>query len=185
LDAGAEIINDVTALTGDPRMVDVALRYGAGLCAMHMRGTPQTMQVDPHYDDVVVAVLQYLQQRRDALVACGIAQPRICLDPGIGFGKSHQHNLALLSQIGRFHELGCPVLVGHSRKAFIAHVLGDKRADPAAGTIGVTLSLALHGIQVIRVHDVAAARQALLLFTATGGLTPSTTGAAPDQNHQR
>ena len=95
---------------------------------------------------------------------------RICLDPGIGFGKTHQHNLTLLANCWRFHELGCPLLVGHSRKGFIGKVLGDKNADRTAGTIGVALALARQGVQIVRVHEVAAVRQALTLFEASGGL---------------
>jgi dihydropteroate synthase len=168
--AGAEIINDVTALTGDPRMIDVALETGAAVCAMHMRGTPQTMQDDPQYADVLAEVHAYLAERRDALLTAGIVRQRIALDPGIGFGKTHQHNLTLAAGCYRLHDLACPLLVGPSRKGFIGHVMGDKTADRTCGTIGVVLSLAIQGVQIIRVHDVLAARQALLLFEATGGL---------------
>jgi dihydropteroate synthase len=169
LQAGAEIINDVTGLEGDPRMMEVAAQSGAGVCAMHMQGTPQTMQDAPAYDDVVGEIHLYLQQRRDALLASGIARERICLDPGIGFGKTHQHNVTLLANSHRFLDLGCPILVGHSRKGFLAKIIGDKEADRTAATIGVSLSLALQGIQVLRVHDVAAVRQAIESFEATGG----------------
>lgn len=168
--AGAEIINDITALAGDPEMIAVAVRSGAAVCAMHMQGTPQTMQDNPTYDDVVAEVEQFLHARRDHLVSEGIHAERIALDPGIGFGKTHQHNMTLAAHAWRLHELGCPLLVGHSRKAFIGKVIGDKEADRTAGTIGVAISLATQGVQVIRVHDVAAVRQALLLFEATGGL---------------
>jgi dihydropteroate synthase len=170
LAAGAELINDVTALAGDPEMLDVALASGAGLCVMHMQGTPQTMQDDPQYDDVVEDVLQFLRSRRDRLTASGIDPARIALDPGIGFGKSHQHNLTLVANCRRFHELGCPLLVGPSRKAFIGKVIGDKTVDRTAGTIGVALSLAVQGVQIVRVHDVAPVRQALALFEAAGGI---------------
>jgi dihydropteroate synthase len=170
VELGAEIINDVTGLEGDPGMVEVARQSGAGLCAMHMQGTPLTMQVEPRYDDVVEDVYRYLAERRDALVAEGIDVKRICLDPGIGFGKSHEHNLQLIRHCRRFHALGCPLLVGHSRKGFIAKVLGDKQDDVTAGTIGVALWLALQNVQVVRVHDVAAVQQALRLFAASGGL---------------
>ena len=170
VELGAEIINDVTGLEGDPEMVEVARQSGAGLCAMHMQGTPLTMQVEPRYDDVVEDVYRYLAERRDALVAEGIDVKRICLDPGIGFGKSHEHNLQLIRHCRRFHALGCPLLVGHSRKGFIAKVLGDKQDDVTAGTIGVALWLALQNVQVVRVHDVAAVQQALRLFAASGGL---------------
>ncbi|MCR4413199.1 MAG: dihydropteroate synthase, partial [Thermoguttaceae bacterium] len=170
LAAGAEIINDVTALTADPAMVAVAAESGAGLCAMHMQGTPQTMQDQPIYGDVVEEVAGYLRQRREALVGAGIAQGRIALDPGIGFGKTTEHNVDLLRNAWRFHDLGCPILVGHSRKRFIGRVLGQEQADPLAGTIGVALALARQGVQILRVHDVACVRQALALFEATGGL---------------
>jgi dihydropteroate synthase len=166
---GAEIINDVTGLTGDPRMIDIARQTGAAVVAMHMQGTPQTMQDKPQYADVATEVLEYLRSRRDTLIAAGIENERICLDPGIGFGKTHQHNLTLLANCWRFHELGCPLLVGHSRKGFIGKVLGDKAANPIAGTIGVACAMAAQGVQVVRVHDVAAVRQALLLFEASGG----------------
>ena len=186
--AGAEIINDVTALAGDPAMLPLAVETGCGVCAMHMRGTPRTMQDEPVYADVVAEVTSYLRGRRDALLAAGVAQDRIALDPGIGFGKTTEHNLQLLANAWRFHALGCPVLVGHSRKRFLADVGGHsciagtaatpvRRARPSpflpdrtAGTIGVALSLARQGVQILRVHDVAAVRQALLLFQATGGL---------------
>lgn len=168
--AGAEIINDVTGLEGDPQMLTIARETGAGICAMHMQGTPQTMQDHPYYHNVVEEILDYLRQRRDALEAAGIERDRICLDPGIGFGKTHEHNLELMAHCHRFHELDCPLLVGHSRKGFIAKVIGDKERDRTAGTIGATLALARQRIQVIRVHDVQPVRDALLLFEASGGL---------------
>jgi len=168
--AGAEIINDVTALLGDPRMIDVARDTGVGICLMHMQGTPQTMQDNPTYQDVVADVREYLRGRVEALLATGIERERICLDPGIGFGKTHQHNLTLLANCWRFHELGFPLLVGHSRKGFIGKLLGNKDADRTAGTIGVACSLAKQGVQIIRVHDVRVIREALLLFEGTGGI---------------
>ena len=122
--AGAEIINDITALQGDPAMLPLAVETGCGVCAMHMRGTPQTMQDEPAYADVVADVTSYLRGRRDVLLAAGVTQDRIALDPGIGFGKTTQHNLQLLANAWRFHELGCPVLVGHSRKRFLADAGG-------------------------------------------------------------
>ncbi|HVX13367.1 MAG TPA: dihydropteroate synthase [Pirellulales bacterium] len=168
--AGAEIINDVTALTGDSRMLGVALETGAAVCAMHMLGTPQNMQDDPQYDDVVGEVLEHLRRRRNALLEAGIAADRIALDPGIGFGKTHEHNLTLVANCHRFHELGCPLLVGHSRKGFIGKIIGDKTADRTAGTLGVSLALANQGVQILRVHDVAPTLHALKLYIAAGGL---------------
>jgi dihydropteroate synthase len=170
LDAGAQIINDVTAFSGDDQMLELAVASGAGVCAMHMQGTPQTMQIDPRYDDVVREVGEYLERRRDELVAAGIDRQRICLDPGIGFGKTHQHNLTLLAECGRFHRIGCPLLVGHSRKGFMAKLLGSKDADRTATTVGASLALARSGIQVLRVHDVRPVREALLMFEAAGGI---------------
>jgi dihydropteroate synthase len=171
LDVGAEIINDVSALQADAEMIPVAVRSSAAVCAMHMQGTPRTMQDDPRYEDVVAEVFDYLRARRDALAGRGIDPARVALDPGIGFGKSKSHNLSLLANCHRLHELGCPLLVGHSRKGFIAKTTGDPEADPLAGTIGVALSLAIQGVQVLRVHDVAAVRQALIMFEASGGLS--------------
>jgi dihydropteroate synthase len=170
LAAGAEIVNDVTALTADSQLLDVVHDAHCGVCLMHMQGTPATMQDNPHYGDVVAEVLGYLRRRRDDLLAAGVPQDSIALDPGIGFGKTHQHNVTLMAACHRLHELGCPVLVGHSRKGFIGKVLRDKEVDRTAGTVGAALSLAAQGVQIIRVHDVLALRQALLLFEATGGI---------------
>lgn len=169
IDAGAEIINDVTALTGDPAMLPLAARTGVGVCAMHMQGAPQTMQDDPRYDDVVGEVKAYLARRRDALEEAGIGREQICLDPGIGFGKTHLHNLTLMNHCWQFHELGCPLLVGHSRKGFLAKIIGDSERDRTAATVGSTLALARQNVQVIRVHDVGPVRDALLAFSACGG----------------
>lgn len=187
--AGAEIINDVTAMTGDPAMLPLAAESACGVCVMHMRGTPRTMQDNPTYTDVVAEVLAYLRERRDALLAAGIQQDRIALDPGTGFGKTTAHNLQLLAGARQFHALGCSLLIGHSRKRFLADTEGcatfNKVAivaapsspaalplpDRLAGTIAVALALARQEVQVLRVHDVAAVRQALLLFQATGGLS--------------
>jgi dihydropteroate synthase len=170
IQAGAEIINDITGLEGDLAMLSVALETGAGVCAMHMQGTPQTMQDNPSYDNVVEDIYGYLAARRNVLLAAGVERERICLDPGVGFGKTHQHNLTLLTHCGRYHDLGQPLLVGHSRKGFIGKVLGDKTADRTFGTVGVSLSLARQGVQVLRVHEIAPVRQALLLFQTTGGI---------------
>ena len=171
INAGAEIINDVTGLEGDADMLGVAADSGAGVCVMHMQGTPQTMQDNPTYADVVAEVREYLRRRRDALVAAGIARERICLDPGIGFGKTHEHNLELMTYCHELHALGCPLLVGHSRKGFLAKLIGNKEADRTYATVGAALSLAVQGVQIVRVHDVRPVREALAAFEATGGLT--------------
>jgi dihydropteroate synthase len=170
IDAGAEIINDVTGLEGDPDMVPVAVETGAGICAMHMQGTPQTMQDNPTYADVVAEIHEYLRGRRDALVAAGVGRERICLDPGIGFGKTSQHNLTLMAHCGEFHDLGCPLLVGPSRKRFLTELAGGATAGRPHATIGAVLSLAAQGVQIIRVHDVGPVREALAAFEATGGI---------------
>jgi len=171
IDAGAEIINDVTALEGDPDMLPLAVESGCGVCLMHKQGSPRTMQDEPVYADVVAEVFEYLRIRRDALLAAGVSQDRIAVDPGIGFGKTTRHNIQLLANIGRLHDLDCPVLVGHSRKRFLADLAPrpPSPADRLPGTIGVAMSLARQRAQILRVHDVAAVRQALLLFRATGG----------------
>ncbi len=170
IDYGAEIINDVTGLEGDPEMPALAVASQAGVCVMHMQGSPQTMQDDPRYDDVSADIGRYLQDRAAACLAAGIERQRICLDPGIGFGKTHEHNLTLLREAVRFTQLGWPILVGHSRKGFVAHVLQDKQRDRDAGTVGVSLALARAGVQVLRVHNVALTVDALRLFAASGGL---------------
>jgi len=170
--AGAEIINDVTGLQGDPEMVQVAIDSSAGVCVMHMQGTPQTMQNNPTYNDVVAEVREYLRERRDQLVLVGITPERICLDPGIGFGKTHEHNIELVAHCDEFHSLGCPLLVGHSRKGFLGKLIGDREADRTNATVGAALGLAVQGVQIIRVHDVRPVREAMLAFEAAGGLSP-------------
>jgi dihydropteroate synthase len=173
IDLGAEIINDVTGLEGDPRMLDVARATGAGVCVMHMQGTPQTMQLDPRYSDVVAEIHADLAARRDMLIAAGIPLERICLDPGIGFGKTHEHNLALMRHAGRFLDLGAPILVGHSRKGFLAKLAERSLGRPAteagrdAATAGAACSLAAQGVQIVRVHAVGLVRTALELYSAT------------------
>ena len=173
VELGVEIINDVTGLEGDPDMLRVAVDSRAGICAMHMQGTPQTMQDDPHYDDVVGDIHRYLEQRRDSLLTAGIPLDRICLDPGIGFGKTHAHNLELMARAGEFLDLGVPILVGHSRKGFIGKSLEQALGRPATleerdgGTAGSSCGLAAAGIQIVRVHAVGLVRSALELFCAT------------------
>lgn len=175
IDAGAEIINDVTGLEGDPKMLDVARRHSVGVCAMHMQGTPQTMQDRPHYDDVVSEIHTYLDQRKSLLIESGIDSERICLDPGIGFGKTHQHNIQLLAHCERFLDLGRPILIGHSRKGFVGKILGDKTVDRDAGTLAITLMLAQKGVQFVRVHEVESTVRALEVLLAVGGIDDSST----------
>ncbi len=155
IDAGAQIINDVTGLAGDPDMLRVAVKSGVGVCAMHMQGTPATMQDNPHYTNVVQEVLSYLKQRKACLLAAGIPLEKICLDPGIGFGKTHQHNIELLAGCEAFLELGCPILIGHSRKGFIGKLLNDKEADRDSGTLAISLLMAQMKMHVLRLHQIA------------------------------
>lgn len=166
LELGAEIINDVTGLEGDPAMLELAVGSQAGICAMHMRGRPADMQDNPAYEDVVEEIYQYLAERLAALQSAGVETPRICLDPGIGFGKTHQHNVTLLQAAERFLGLDCPILIGHSRKGFIGKLIGDTAADRTAGNVGISLAMALKGMHVLRVHDVRATRHALQCFAA-------------------
>ena len=167
IELGAEIINDVTGLTWDPDMLAVARASNAGVCAMHMRGTPLSMQIDPRYDDVVTEIHAYLAARRDSLLAAGISSEQICLDPGIGFGKTHAHNRTLMAEAGRFLGLGVPILVGHSRKGFLAKTLEQDLGRPPtldeldAATAATACDLARQGIQIIRVHAVGTVREAL------------------------
>lgn len=164
LAAGAQIINDVTGLEGDSEMVSIAAESGAGVCAMHMQGSPQTMQDNPEYKDVVTEIIAYLRQRKEALLAAGIEPEKICLDPGIGFGKTHEHNIELLNRADELHVLKSPILIGHSRKGIIGKLLGNKECERDSGTLAITLMMASKDIQIVRVHEVAATRRALKVW---------------------
>lgn len=170
LAAGADMVNDVSALTHDPEMAALVAAAGVPVCLMHARGDPRTMQVDPRYDDVVAEVLDWLEDRVALAEGAGIARDRIVIDPGIGFGKTLEHNLTLLRGLAVFHDLGLPVLLGASRKRFIGTI---SRVEPAgdrlAGSLAVALHAAAQGAHVIRVHDVAETRQALALWRALAG----------------
>ena len=170
IEAGAEIINDVTGLTGDPNMLQVAAKSGVGVCAMHMQGTPLTMQENPQYTNVVEEVAEYLRQRKSCLLNAGIPMEKICLDPGIGFGKTHQHNLQLLVGCEAFLELACPILIGHSRKGFIGQLLGDKEAERDSGTLAISLLMAQKGMHILRLHQVGPTVAALKVLA---GMTKS------------
>ena len=166
LAAGAAVVNDISGLTFDPQMPKVCAESGAGVVCMHIQGTPQTMQANPHYEDVVREIRDYFRIRLAALEQEGIPSERIVLDPGIGFGKTAEHNLEILSHVRKFHELGRPVLIGHSRKRFLKKVLGRPLDEFSFGTVGVSLALALQSVDLLRVHDVRATRDALLAFHA-------------------
>ncbi|SPJ25748.1 dihydropteroate synthase [Palleronia abyssalis] len=165
--AGADMLNDVSALTFDPDMADTAAASGLPVCLMHAQGDPQTMQDAPHYDDVVADVYDHLAARIDVAEARGIPRARIVVDPGIGFGKTLQHNLALLANLSVFHALGCPVLVGASRKKFIG-TLGraPRTSERLPGSLAVALAAIAQGAQIVRVHDMAQTRQAVDLWRA-------------------
>jgi dihydropteroate synthase len=169
LEAGAAIVNDVSGLLFDPRMPEVCARAEAGVVCLHMQGTPQTMQIDPRYDDVVREVADYLAERLAVLEDCGIPRERVVIDPGIGFGKTPDHNLAILKSISRFRALGRPVLIGHSRKRFLSKILGRKLDETSAATLGVAFAAALTGADILRVHDVGATRDALTAYWAVVG----------------
>jgi dihydropteroate synthase len=154
LDVGAVMVNDVTALRGDGTMADVVADAEAGLVLMHMQGTPQTMQQSPHYKDVVSDIVQFLAERAQWAIDHGVARDRIVIDPGIGFGKTLQHNLDLLANLHAFRQLGFPLLVGPSRKGFIGQ-LTDQSVDARAwGTASVIALAVQEGANILRVHDV-------------------------------
>jgi len=166
LGAGAVIVNDVSGLTFDPFMPSVCAQAQAGVVCMHMQGTPATMQQNPNYGDVVAEISAYLAERLDQLEAAGIPRERIVIDPGIGFGKTAEHNLTLLRNVDQLRSLGRPVLIGHSRKRFLGKLLGRPMDELLAGTIGVSIALALTGADILRVHDVQTTRDALCAFRA-------------------
>ncbi|WP_437204858.1 dihydropteroate synthase [Planctomicrobium sp. SH664] len=161
LAAGAVIVNDISGLTFDPHMIEVCAASRCGVIAMHMQGTPQTMQLNPHYEHVVQEVTGYLQQRVAVLERAGIEPERVMVDPGIGFGKTPQHNLDLLSHVRDLRSFGRPVLIGHSRKGFLGKLIGRQVDERLAGTIGVSIALAAQHVDMLRVHDVRAVRDAL------------------------
>jgi dihydropteroate synthase len=168
LDAGATYVNDVTALRGDPDLAALVADRGATCCLMHMQGEPRTMQDAPRYTDVVDDVRAFLETRVAAAVAAGIPEERLQLDPGIGFGKTVEHNLQLLARLDELVALGFPLVVGTSRKSFLGRLTG--RTDPEdrlAATIATTVLAFTQGARVFRVHDVAPARDALLVTAAT------------------
>jgi dihydropteroate synthase len=169
-DAGARILNDVAALAHDPDALRAAAEMGLPVVLMHAQGDPRTMQLDPRYDDVVLDVYDWLEARVAACEAAGIGRERILVDPGIGFGKTLEHNLALIASLGILHGLGCPVLLGASRKSFIGRLCGGVPApERMPGSVAAALIGAAQGVQVLRVHDVAATRQALTVWQAAGG----------------
>jgi dihydropteroate synthase len=169
LDAGAAIVNDVTALRGDPDLAGLCADRGCGLVLMHMLGSPRTMQDDPSYDDVVEEVRTFLADRIEVATAAGVDESRIWVDPGIGFGKTVEHNLELLRRLGELCELGRPVVVGTSRKRFLGALTGREVGNRLGGTIASSVLALAAGAAVIRVHDVLAAHRALEVAEAILG----------------
>ena len=166
LAAGATIVNDVTALRGDPAMAELVAEHGCAVCLMHMLGEPRTMQDDPRYDDVVGEVVAFLEQRMAAALAAGVREEQILLDPGIGFGKTLQHNLLLLAHLDRIAALGRPVVLGASRKRFIGALLGAQSRQRGVGTVATTVLGLVQGAAVVRVHDVRPNVEALRVAQA-------------------
>jgi dihydropteroate synthase len=165
--AGANLVNDVSGFTFDSALAPFASEHALPVCVMHAQGTPETMQHDPRYDDVLLDVYDWLAARVAALAALGIPRGRIAVDPGIGFGKTRAHNLRLLQGISLFHALGCPILLGASRKRFIGDLTGTPTAaDRVPGSLSIAVMAAGQGVQIMRVHDVAQTRAALTLWDA-------------------
>jgi dihydropteroate synthase len=164
--AGADILNDISGLQADPGLAEVAAATGAGLVLMHMRGTPQTMQQDLHYDDLLGEICTFLENAMAQAEAAGVAHESILLDPGIGFSKDAAQNLAILAKVATFHRLGRPLLVGPSRKSFLAPLLaGAPPAGRVWGTAGAVAWLAMQGVDVVRVHDVREMTDLLQVLT--------------------
>jgi dihydropteroate synthase len=166
LDAGAVLVNDVTALRGDPAMVDVVARAGAGIVLMHMQGTPQTMQQAPHYDDVVEEIMAFFEERIRFAMAHGIVRRQIILDPGIGFGKLLAHNLVLLAQLRGFLQFMCPLLVGVSQKAFLGQLVNRPVQERQWATAAAVAMAVDRGAGILRVHDVRAMKDVVQVAAA-------------------
>jgi dihydropteroate synthase len=174
---GVHIINDVTALAGDPDMAEVVRAAGAGAVLMHMQGTPATMQINPHYEDVLADLGRFFEDRLRALTAAGLAPEQFVLDPGIGFGKTVEHNLEILARLGELQRFGRPVCLGASRKGFLWRVLGRPVEERLAGSLAVACDAATRGTaQIVRVHDVQETRDAVLLIEAIGNRGPRSEG---------
>jgi dihydropteroate synthase len=171
LELGAELVNDVTALRTDPGLAEVVAAGGAYLCLMHMRGEPRTMQLDPHYDDVAAEVAAFLEERLAFAVSQGIPEERICLDPGIGFGKTVEHNFELVRRLDVLLALGRPVLIGFSRKSSLGRILGDPdaRTGPLSASVAAAVAAYERGATILRVHDVREHVEALTVARAVAG----------------
>ena len=171
--AGATYVNDVSAFRNDPDMAAFVADRGVDCCLMHMLGEPRTMQADPRYDDVVSDVKAFLEERMRFAVAAGVAEERIQLDPGIGFGKTLEHNLELLARLDELTDLGRPLVIGTSRKSFIGRITGRDVTGRVSGTVATCVIALERGAQVFRVHDVAAVADALKVAAATFARWPT------------
>jgi dihydropteroate synthase len=169
LDSGATFVNDVTAFRSEPDLAGLVAQRGADCCLMHMLGEPRTMQDDPRYDDVVSDVKAFLEERLAFAVSEGVAEERVTLDPGIGFGKTLEHNLELLRRLDEIVAIGRPVAVGTSRKSFLGRITGREVDERVAGTIATNVLALERGASMFRVHDVAPVRDALAVAAATVG----------------
>jgi dihydropteroate synthase len=168
LAAGASIVNDVTALS-DPDMARVCAEHGSGLVLMHMKGTPRTMQADPTYDDVTAEVRDFLAERLAVAAGAGVAEERVWLDPGIGFGKTVAHNLELIERIGELRELGRPIVLGASRKSFLGAITGREVGERLGASLAAAVIGLARGADVLRVHDVRETREAVIVAEAILG----------------
>ena len=171
IELGAELVNDVTALRGDPGMADVVAESGVYVCLMHMLGEPRTMQQDPRYDDVVADVKAFLEERLRFAVDAGIVEERICLDPGIGFGKTVEHNFTLIRRLDELAALGRPLVVGFSRKSSLGRILGDpnSKTGPLSASLAAAVAAYERGATILRVHDVREHVEALTTAQAVIG----------------
>ena len=166
--AGADVLNDVSALTHDPQSLAVAAETGLPVVLMHALGDPKTMNDDPRYGDVVLDVFDFLEGRIEACAAAGIPKAKLIADPGIGFGKHLHHNVAVMANLALYHGLGVPLLLGASRKKLIDHISdAPQPRDRVPGSLAAALAGAAQGVQIVRVHDVAATRQALAVWRAS------------------
>jgi dihydropteroate synthase len=180
LEAGASIVNDVAAFRFAPEMAGLVADRGATCCLMHMLGEPRTMQVDPRYGDVVGEVRAFLEERLAFVVGEGVAEERVWLDPGIGFGKTVEHNLELLRRLGEICAIGRPVVVGTSRKSFLGRITGRAEGDRVAGTVATNVMAMERGARVFRAHDVREVADALAVTAATVGATGGVAAGAPE-----
>ncbi len=169
LDSGADIINDISGLRFDPDMVPLARKFEVPVIIMHMKGTPQGMQVKPHYDNLIGELRAFFQERLDFALSMGLSKELLVLDPGLGFGKTFQHNLEILNNLDAFLDFGCPLLIGPSRKAFLSHLLGGlPPAERDIGTLAALAAAVTRGARLVRVHNVSYVKQFFTVLSAIG-----------------